>query len=332
MLRADARQHGLPATRRRRWRGGSCRCSRAATRSCARRRRASGWCGTSIRSWRGRLAAPTVSASCRSCSSTGSAWRTWAPYYPHRVAYHPTCHSLRVLDVGDAPLRLLRAVRGLELVEHAERGGVLRVRRDVRGQERGDVGGDARRQVPVPAASGAEVVQRGRQLVPDAHRRRALARGRGARGRCISPRSWPPRERIAARFPEAAERELGERPAAREPAQRDAHDPRQARARSWRRCPTGRSCGRPAARSSSRRCERLDEYLVQFEEAVDRRRRARALGARRGRGEPHRRARSCAATARPRRSRSSRWRPTRSASTRRSPRRASRRWRPTSRS
>ena len=37
--------------------------------------------------------------------------------YPHRVTYHPTCHSLRVLRVGDAPRRLLRAVRGLELVE-----------------------------------------------------------------------------------------------------------------------------------------------------------------------------------------------------------------------
>lgn len=37
-------------------------------------------------------------------------------YYPHRVTYHPTCHSLRALRLGDAPLRLLRAVRGLELV------------------------------------------------------------------------------------------------------------------------------------------------------------------------------------------------------------------------
>jgi L-lactate dehydrogenase complex protein LldE len=37
-------------------------------------------------------------------------------YFPHRVTYHPTCHSLRMLKVGDAPLRLLRAVRGLELV------------------------------------------------------------------------------------------------------------------------------------------------------------------------------------------------------------------------
>jgi L-lactate dehydrogenase complex protein LldE len=37
--------------------------------------------------------------------------------FPHRVTYHPTCHSLRVARVGDAPVRLLRAVRGLELVE-----------------------------------------------------------------------------------------------------------------------------------------------------------------------------------------------------------------------
>jgi L-lactate dehydrogenase complex protein LldE len=32
-------------------------------------------------------------------------------------AYHPTCHSLRVLHVGDAPLQLLRAVKGIDLVE-----------------------------------------------------------------------------------------------------------------------------------------------------------------------------------------------------------------------
>lgn len=38
-------------------------------------------------------------------------------YYPHRVTYHPTCHSLRLLRVGDRPRRLLEAVEGLELVE-----------------------------------------------------------------------------------------------------------------------------------------------------------------------------------------------------------------------
>lgn len=38
-------------------------------------------------------------------------------YFPHRVTYHPTCHSLRMLRVGDRPLRLLRAVEGIDLVE-----------------------------------------------------------------------------------------------------------------------------------------------------------------------------------------------------------------------
>jgi len=38
-------------------------------------------------------------------------------HYPHRVTYHPTCHSLRLLRVGDKPLQLLREVRGLDLIE-----------------------------------------------------------------------------------------------------------------------------------------------------------------------------------------------------------------------
>ncbi|MFI6323335.1 (Fe-S)-binding protein [Nonomuraea sp. NPDC050556] len=37
-------------------------------------------------------------------------------YFPHKVTYHPTCHSLRGLHLGDKPTRLLRKVRGLELV------------------------------------------------------------------------------------------------------------------------------------------------------------------------------------------------------------------------
>ena len=40
--------------------------------------------------------------------------------FPHRVTYHPTCHSLRALHVGDRPLRLLRNVRGIDLVELEE--------------------------------------------------------------------------------------------------------------------------------------------------------------------------------------------------------------------
>lgn len=35
--------------------------------------------------------------------------------FPHRVAYHPACHGLRLLGLRDQPLRLLRRVRELEL-------------------------------------------------------------------------------------------------------------------------------------------------------------------------------------------------------------------------
>jgi L-lactate dehydrogenase complex protein LldE len=37
--------------------------------------------------------------------------------FHHRVTYHPSCHSLRMLNVGDAPRRLLEHVRGIDLVE-----------------------------------------------------------------------------------------------------------------------------------------------------------------------------------------------------------------------
>ncbi|MET9645005.1 (Fe-S)-binding protein [Streptomyces syringium] len=40
-------------------------------------------------------------------------------YFPHAVTYHPTCHGLRVLGLGDRPLRLLEKVRGIELREPA---------------------------------------------------------------------------------------------------------------------------------------------------------------------------------------------------------------------
>ncbi|WP_327090427.1 (Fe-S)-binding protein [Nonomuraea sp. NBC_01738] len=41
-------------------------------------------------------------------------------YFPHRVTYHPTCHSLRGLRLGDRPTRLLRQVRGIDLVPLGE--------------------------------------------------------------------------------------------------------------------------------------------------------------------------------------------------------------------
>jgi L-lactate dehydrogenase complex protein LldE len=37
--------------------------------------------------------------------------------FPHTVTLHPTCHSVRLLGIGDRPRRLLEAVDGLRLVE-----------------------------------------------------------------------------------------------------------------------------------------------------------------------------------------------------------------------
>lgn len=36
--------------------------------------------------------------------------------FAHRVTYHPTCHSLRALGVGERPLRLLAKVEGIDLL------------------------------------------------------------------------------------------------------------------------------------------------------------------------------------------------------------------------
>ncbi|HSN42986.1 MAG TPA: (Fe-S)-binding protein [Propionibacteriaceae bacterium] len=43
-------------------------------------------------------------------------------YFPHRVTYHPTCHSVRMAKIGDRPYRLLEAVRGIDLapLPHAD--------------------------------------------------------------------------------------------------------------------------------------------------------------------------------------------------------------------
>ncbi|WP_210493343.1 (Fe-S)-binding protein [Patulibacter sp. SYSU D01012] len=40
-----------------------------------------------------------------------------APAFPHSVTYHPTCHGLRMLHIGDRPQRLLRRVPGIDLRE-----------------------------------------------------------------------------------------------------------------------------------------------------------------------------------------------------------------------
>jgi L-lactate dehydrogenase complex protein LldE len=81
--------------------------------------------------------------------------------FPHTVAYHPTCHSLRMLGVGDRPRRLLEAVGGLRLVDlpHAEEccgfGGTFAVKN---AEVSVAMGADKARHV---VASGAEVLVAG---------------------------------------------------------------------------------------------------------------------------------------------------------------------------
>jgi L-lactate dehydrogenase complex protein LldE len=41
-------------------------------------------------------------------------------FFPHRVTYHPTCHGLRMLMLDDKPMRLLRAVKGIEVLDLPE--------------------------------------------------------------------------------------------------------------------------------------------------------------------------------------------------------------------
>jgi len=37
--------------------------------------------------------------------------------FPHKVTLHPTCHSVRLMGIGDRPRRLLEHVRGIDLIE-----------------------------------------------------------------------------------------------------------------------------------------------------------------------------------------------------------------------
>ncbi len=41
-------------------------------------------------------------------------------HFPHKVTYHPSCHGMRLLRLGDRQLDLLKSVGGIEVVELAE--------------------------------------------------------------------------------------------------------------------------------------------------------------------------------------------------------------------
>ena len=139
-------------------------------------------------------------------------------YYPHRVTYHPTCHSLRLLRVGDRPLRLLRQVAGIDLVELPDAevccgfGGTFAVKNAAVSTA---MLADKMRSV---LATGAEVCTAGRQLLPDAHRRRPVPaeRRHGHRAPGRNPRARPrtPGEHV---FGHAIRPARGRPPARREP-------------------------------------------------------------------------------------------------------------------
>ena len=186
--RAAGRCTSTPATQRRGAAAG------AALRARVRRRR------------RGRLAVGVVRRA--SCAST-SRGRSSASFelteflvdqlgvddvgasFPHRVTLHPTCHSLRLLQRRrPAACGCCARCAGSTSSSSADARGVLRLRRDVRGQERRHLDGDAVGQAAPRARHARGGLHGGRQLLPDAHRRRAAAPARRACGRCTSPRSW----------------------------------------------------------------------------------------------------------------------------------------------
>jgi L-lactate dehydrogenase complex protein LldE len=41
-------------------------------------------------------------------------------FFPHEVTYHPSCHGMRLLKLGDRQESLLRGVRGLQLLDLPE--------------------------------------------------------------------------------------------------------------------------------------------------------------------------------------------------------------------
>ena len=253
---------------------------------------------------RGSTSSPSSWSTCSASRTSAPTSRTGSP--TTRPATGCGC-----CGVGDRPLRLLRAVRGIDLVELPGRRGVLRVRRHVRGEERRDVSmamlGDKLR---CALDTGAEVLRRGRQLVPDAHRRRRCTRQSAPASRTIhlaeilrrtedggaaydrAPTSACRRSRR----PRAAA--LRRRAAARAtwagPPTRSATSGRGRR----RAARLGSSCARPGRRSRTGRCATSTTICSSSRQRSTRGGRHRALGAPTPPRPTGSSPRSCRATAR----------------------------------
>ena len=115
-------------------------------------------------------------------------------YFPQTVAFHPTCHSQRMLGVGDRPQRLLAAVEGLRLVPLAQPteccgfGGTFSVKNPDTSVAMGND------KVDDVLGTGADRAGQRRHVVPDAHRWPAVPRS----GRHLAVRTMHLAEILAA--------------------------------------------------------------------------------------------------------------------------------------
>ena len=203
--------------------------------------------------------------------------------FAHRVTYHPTCHSLRLLEVGDRPLRLLRAVRDIDLVELPDAreccgfGGTFAVKN---ADTSSAILTDKLRHVMAHARRG---LRRRRQLVSHAHGRRPAA---AARGRADdAPRRGAGEHRMSRDgFPAAARLALGDAQMRRNVGKATTTI-RAKRAAVVAELPDWQQLRDAGAAIKAHAMATLPEQLERLEAAVGAGRRDRPLGARRRRGQ-----------------------------------------------
>src|SRR3954453_14367125 len=139
---------------------------------------------------------------------------------------------------------------------------MLRLRRHVLGQERRHGVGDARGQGRSPPRNGPGGLPSRRRLLPDAHRRRPLADG--CAGSHAARRGDP---RVVTSFPEAARVRLAN-PQLRANLANATTTIRAKRARVVAEVPDWEELREAGSAIKANTLARLDEYLVQFEEAL----------------------------------------------------------------
>ena len=288
LLRPADGQHRATSTRRCRRCASSSTRSRRTTPWSSRRARAPGRCATSTRWWPRGRATPGWP---RRVAETGPRVFELTEFlvdvlgvedvgasFPHRVTYHPTCHSLRMLGVGDRPARLLRAVRGIDLRRAAAApseccgfGGTFAVKN---ADTSVAMGSDKARHV---RETGAEVLVAGDSSCL-MHVGGLLSRQR-AGVRVDAPRRGARRPRRGAHVTRHLRRDAGlpraphgrrspTRQLRRNLAHATAHHPGQARGRRRRGRGLGGAPARRWRRSRTRHCSHLDEHLLRLEESL----------------------------------------------------------------